>query len=83
MPVEIIPIKQWFVNLLDKKDILLQQNDKMQWHPEFMQKRSNDWIENLQRDRNVSRSRKYGIPIPVRYSKSGEIILPREEQLSK
>ena len=83
VPVEIIPIKQWFVNLLDKKDLLLQQNDKMQWHPEFMKKRSNDWIENLQRDRNISRSRKYGIPIPVRYSKTGEIILPSEEQLSK
>ncbi|MEI7558942.1 MAG: class I tRNA ligase family protein, partial [bacterium] len=62
MPVEIIPIKQRFVNLLDKKQLLLAQNDKMQWHPEFMKKRSNDWIENLQRDRNISRSRKYGIP---------------------
>ena len=29
VPVEILPIKQWFVNLLDKKDILLQQNQKM------------------------------------------------------
>lgn len=83
VPVEIIPVKQWFVNLLDKKELLLAQNDKMQWHPEFMKKRSNDWIENLQRDRNISRSRKYGIPIPVRYSKSWDIILPSETQLSK
>ena len=83
VPVEIIPIKQWFVNLLDKKELLLAQNDKMQWHPEFMKKRSNDWIENLQRDRNISRSRKYGIPIPVRYSNSWEIILPSETQLAK
>lgn len=83
VPVEIIPVKQRFVNLLDKKELLLAQNDKMQWHPEFMKKRSNDWIENLQRDRNISRTRKYGIPIPVRYSKSGEIILPSENQLSK
>ena len=83
VPVEIIPVKQWFVNLLDKKELLLAQNDKMQWHPEFMKKRSNDRIENLQRDRNISRSRKYGIPIPVRYTKTGEIILPSEKQLSQ
>ena len=48
-----------------------------------MKKRSDDWIENLQRDRNISRSRKYGIPIPVRYAKTGEILLPSQEQLSK
>lgn len=84
VPVEIIPVKQWFVNLLDKKELLLEQNKKMSWHPEFMQKRSNDWIENLQRDRNISRSRKYGIPIPVRYdSKTEEIIFPSEKQLAK
>jgi isoleucyl-tRNA synthetase len=84
VPVEIIPVKQRFVNLLDKKELLLAQNDKMQWHPEFMKKRSNDWIENLQRDRNISRSRKYGIPIPVRYSVANdEIILPSVEQLAR
>ena len=84
VPVEIIPIKQRFVNLLDKKELLLAQNDKMQWHPEFMKKRSNDWIENLQRDRNISRSRKYGIPIPVRYNiANDEIILPSAEQLAR
>ena len=84
VPVEILPIKQWFVNLLDKKQLLLEQNDKMQWHPEFMKKRSNDWIENLQRDRNISRSRKYAIPLPVRYNTANnEIILPSEEQLAR
>ena len=39
----------------------------MKWFPEFMKKRSNDWIENLHRDRNISRNRKFGIPIPVWY----------------
>ena len=84
VPVEIIPVKQWFVNLLDKKELLLAQNDKMQRHPEFMKKRSNDWIENLQRDRNISRSRKYGIPIPVRYAVSNEeLIFPSAAQLAR
>ncbi len=84
VPVEILPIKQWFVNLLDKKDLLLAQNDKMHRHPEFMKKRSNDRIENLQRDWNISRSRKYGIPIPVRYdTKTEEMIFPTEQQLAR
>ena len=84
MPVEILPVKQRFVNLLDKKDILLKKNDEMNRYPGFMQKRSNDRIENLQRDRNISRSRKFGIPIPVWYSiATGETILPSEAQLAK
>lgn len=82
--VEIIPVKQRFVNLLDKKELLLGQNNKMKRHPEFMKKRSDDRIENLQRDRNISRSRKYGIPIPVRYNiQTEELILPSEKQLAK
>lgn len=82
--VEILPVKQRFVNLLDKKDILLQQNNKMQRYPEFMKKRSDDRIENLQRDWNISRSRKYGIPIPVRYDRETQaVILPDDHQLSK
>jgi isoleucyl-tRNA synthetase len=69
---------------LDKRDILLAQNDKMNWYPNFMKKRSNDWNENLHRDWNISRNRKFGIPIPVRYDiNTNEIILPSEEQLQK
>ena len=80
--VEIIPVRQRFVNVLDKKETLLDLNNKMIRHPEFMKKRSDDWIENLQWDRNISRSRKFGIPIPVRYTSTEEIILAPESQLA-
>ncbi|MFZ2911518.1 MAG: class I tRNA ligase family protein, partial [Candidatus Absconditicoccaceae bacterium] len=81
VPVEILPVKQRFVNLLDKKEILLEQNNKMDRYPGFMKKRSDDRIGNLQRDWNISRSRKFGIPIPVRYDKDEKIILPSDQQL--
>ncbi|MDR0283059.1 MAG: hypothetical protein LBI53_07430 [Candidatus Peribacteria bacterium] len=59
MPIEIIPVYQRFVNLLNKKNTLLQLNEKMTRYPEFMKKRSNDRINNLARDRNISRARKF------------------------
>ena len=84
VPVEILPVHQRFVRILDKKDILLAQNDKMNWYPNFMKKRSNDWIENLHWDWNISRNRKFWIPIPVRYDvHTNDIILPSEEQLER
>lgn len=84
VPVEIIPVYQWFVNILEMKDTLLEQNDKMTWSPDFMKKRSNDWINNLQWDWNISRSRKFWIPLPVWYKKwTKEIILASKEQLAK
>ena len=84
VPVEIIPVYQWFVNILNMKDTLLAQNDKMNWFPDFMKKRSNDWINNLQWDRNISRSRKFWIPLPVWYKKwTKEIILASKEQLAR
>jgi valyl-tRNA synthetase len=56
----------------------------MERFPTFMKKRSNDWIENLHRDRNISRNRKFGIPIPVRHNlETDEVILPSTEQLAK
>lgn len=82
--VEIIPIHQRFVNILDKKDELLKQNDKMNRFPQFMKKRSNDRIENLHRDWNISRNRKFGIPIPVWYDiNNWNVILPSIKQLEK
>ena len=70
------------MNIIPIKKELLAYADEMDFLPAHMQKRYNDRVENLERDWNISRSRSFGIPIPVWYSKkNGELILPNTDQL--
>jgi valyl-tRNA synthetase len=66
-PLEILPSRQWFVRLLDKKEELLAYGDRIAWHPEFMRQRYRNWVEGLQLDWCISRQRHFGVPFPVWY----------------
>jgi valyl-tRNA synthetase len=66
-PLELLPTRQWFVRLLDKKDRLLAKGAEIAWHPEHMRKRFEDWTANLAYDWCISRQRYFGVPIPVWY----------------
>ncbi len=66
-PLEFLPTRQWFVRLLDKKDALLAKGAEIDWHPDHMRKRFEDWTRNLAYDWCVSRQRYFGVPIPVWY----------------
>ena len=66
-PLEILSTRQWFVKLLDKKKMLLEKSNQIEWHPTFMSKRFENWTENLNMDWCISRQRFFGVPFPIWY----------------
>jgi isoleucyl-tRNA synthetase len=53
----------WFISVEEIRPTLLDENDKVEWVPEYMGKRMDDWLRNMG-DWNISRRRYYGLPLP-------------------
>ena len=66
-PVEFIPTRQWFVRVMDKKELLIKKGNEIKWHPDYMRLRFQNWTENLQFDWGISRQRFFGVSFPVWY----------------
>lgn len=79
-PLEFLQKQQWFIRSLDFKEDLKNWSEKLEWHPEFMKKRLDDWIDSLSWDWVVSRQRYFATPIPVWECPNGHQVVAREDQ---
>lgn len=68
--VELLPSRQWYIDVLREKEALLRAAEGVRWYPPQMKSRYTDWVENLKWDWCVSRGRYHGVPVPVWYCKS-------------
>lgn len=82
-PVLYYPLDSWFIRVTDVKERMMALNNTINWKPESTGSgRFGKWLENAN-DWNLSRSRYWGIPIPIWRTEDGseEICISSVEQL--
>ena len=80
-PVEFLQVPQWFLKTLDFKKAILKRADEIDWYPEFMKIRLQDWVNSLEWDWVLSRQRIFATPVPVwECEDCGKAVVAKEEQ---
>jgi len=80
-PIEYLQVPQWFLKTTAFRDAILKRADEINWYPEFMKVRLQDWTKSLEWDWVLSRQRIFATPIPVWECKEcGHAVCATEEQ---
>ena len=82
-PILYYPLDSWFVKVSEKRDRMFELNDKINWKPKSTgDGRFGNWLKSAN-DWNLSRSRFWGIPLPIWRTEDGgeEIIIGSVEEL--
>jgi isoleucyl-tRNA synthetase len=82
-PILYYPLESWFVKTTAAKEQMVELNKSINWKPKSTgEGRFGNWLENLV-DWNLSRSRFWGIPLPIWVTEDGEeqICIGSMEQL--
>ena len=82
-PILYYPLDSWFVKVSEKRDRMFELNDHINWKPKSTgDGRFGNWLKSAN-DWNLSRSRYWGIPLPIWRTEDGaeEIIIGSVEEL--
>ncbi len=79
-PIEILSERQWFVRI--DTNAIAKAAGEIDWIPEYMKVRLDNWISTMEWDWCVSRQRLFATPIPVWYCvKCDNVMMAKEEWL--
>lgn len=82
-PILYYPLNSWFIKVTDVKDRMFELNQSINWKPKSTgEGRFGNWLANAN-DWNLSRSRYWGIPLPIWRTEDGkeELIVGSVEEL--
>lgn len=82
-PILYYPLDSWFIKVTDIKDRMFELNETINWKPAATgEGRFGNWLKNAN-DWNLSRSRYWGIPLPIWRTEDGteEMIIGSVEEL--
>ncbi|WP_342305684.1 valine--tRNA ligase [Methanolobus sp. ZRKC5] len=77
-PIEILSERQWFIKI--DTDEVSKASNEIEWLPEYMKVRLDNWTNTMEWDWCISRQRLFATPIPVWYCKHcNEVMVAKEE----